>query len=254
MRFAFIPALVVAMATMSAEDFTFKIPPVKTSLTVENQPVTITTSGMMSRVSKDRGHETFRLKLSTDLSDVQANITGLLRSQLDRSERCGDRIAIEHATLVPAEPAGLLTVRLHYERWACAKALGKQITTKLAAGTGVVPVKLTPAVEGGRTVRLDPEVGTIEADGALGELLRSGSLGEMLREKIRNGLVSAIQENANLDATLPPALQGIATIQSVRFTNAGSGRLALAIAGQCRVTADQVQLLLGQLKEHLASQ
>jgi hypothetical protein len=155
---------------------------------------------------------------------------------------------------VPAEPAGLLTVRLHYERWACAKALGKQITTKLAAGNGVVPVKLTPAVEGGRTVRLDPEVGTIEADGSLGELLRSGSLGERLRGKIRDALASAIQKNSNFDTTVPPALQGIATIQSVQFTNAGSGRLALAITGQFRVAAEQLQLLLGQLKEQLASQ
>jgi hypothetical protein len=254
MRFAFIPALVIAMAPLSAEDFTFKIPPIKTSLNVENQPITITTSGMISRVSKNRGQEVFRLKLSADLSDVQENITGLLRSQLDRSERCGERIAIEHATLAPAEPASLLTVQLHYERWACAKALGKQITTKLAAGNGVVPVKLTPAVDGGRTVRLDPEVGTIEADGTLGELLRSGSMGEMLREKIRNGLVSAIQKGANFNATVPPALQSIATIQSVQFTNAGSGRLAIAIAGQFQVATEQVQLLLGQLKEHLASQ
>lgn len=171
----------------------------------------------------------------------------MLRSQLDRSDPCGERIAVQHATLTPAAPASLLITQLHYERWACAKAFGKQIVKKLVAGNGVVPVKLTPAVEN-NSVRLIPEIGTIEADGSLGELLRSPSMGEMLREKISKALVSAIQKGTNLSATLPPAVQNFATVESAQFQDGGSGRLALTLGGEVRVSEEQIQLLVRHLK------
>ncbi len=60
------------------------------------------------------------------------------------------------------------------------KALGKEIAKRVVGGNGTIPVKLTPAfernTEGNTEVKLEPEVGTIEADGSLGEMLRS--LGE----------------------------------------------------------------------------
>lgn len=225
------------------------IPPVRTSFNIEGQPIAIIASGVISRVSKDRNQEVFALKLSADLSDLQENITGLLRSQLDRSDRCGEHIAIQHATLTPADPASLLTTQLYYERWACAKAFGKQIVKKLVAGNGVVQIKLTPAVEDNKAVRLVPEIGTIEADGSLGELLRSGSIGAMLREKIGAGLVSSIQKATNgVEAALPPAVQSAARIQTAQFTNTGSGHLAVVLGGEIRISTGQAGLLLGQLK------
>lgn len=230
---------------VSAASLTLAIPPVKTSFAVEGQPITVTTTGTLSSVSKGL----FAVKVSADLADLQQNITGVLRSQLDRSEACGERIAVQHATLAPAAPSSLLTAQLHYERWACAKAFGKQVTKRLVTGNGVVPVKLTPAVEN-NTVRLVPEIGTIEADGSLGELLRSPSFGEMLREKISKALVSAIQKGANLSATLPPAVQNFATVENAQFQDSGSGRLALTLGGEVRVSEEQVQLLVSQLKEH----
>lgn len=93
-----------------------------------------------------------------------------------------------------------------------------------------------------------PEIGTIEADGSLGELLRSGSIGAMLREKISAALLSAIQKGANFNAALPPAVQGIARIQTAQFRNTGSGRLAVVLGGEIRISAEQVGHLLSQLK------
>ncbi len=247
-------ALTLAVAPVAAQDLTLTIPPVRTSFNIDNQPVTITSSGTISRISHAAGEETFRLRLTADLADLQANMTAILRAQLDRSDRCGDHIAIQTATLAPADPASLLTARLHYERWACVKALGKQITSRLAGGDALVKVKITPSVDAGRAVKLEPEVGEIEADGSLGELLRSGSLGDALRQKIRASLESALEKGAaHLNATLPPAAQGYAAIRSAEFRDAGAGRLEVVLVGEIRIPSAQVGPLLEQIKQRAAS-
>lgn len=246
--------LVLAVAPLAAQDLTLTIPPVRTSFDVDNQPVAITASGTISRISHGGGEEVFRLRVTANLADLQANMTAVLRAQLDRSERCGDRIAIQSATLAPADPASLLTTRLHYERWACVKALGKQITSRLAGGDALVKVKITPAVEADRAVKLEPEVGEIEADGSLGELLRSGSLGDALRQKRHASLESALEKGtAHLNATLPPAAQSYAAIRSAEFRDAGAGRLEVVLVGEIRIPSTEVQPLLDQIKQGAAS-
>jgi hypothetical protein len=252
-----IAILVTASPALSADaqNLTFKIPPVNIPFKVKDQTVTITAWALISMVAKERDLDVFKLELSADLADLQQNMTGLLSAQLDKDEHCGDRITIERATLAPADPASLATVHLHYERWACVKAFGKQQARRLVGGNAVIPVKLTPGVGENRTeLRLVPEVGTIEADGSLGELLRSGTVGEMIREKIRTAILSALQKGTNLSATLPPAAQGYATIQNAAFKDAGSGRLMVVLAGQVRITQEQVQMLSKQVKERIARQ
>src|SRR6202008_365204 len=102
--------------------------------------------------------------------------------------------------------------------WACVRVLGRQQSKRIVGGNAVVQMKLTPAVEeNNTTLRLIPEVGPIQADGSLGELLRSGALGDMLREKIRNAILNALQKGTDLNATLPPAVQGYAKIKDARF-------------------------------------
>jgi hypothetical protein len=253
-RYTGIIALTLAVATVAAQDPSLTIPPVRTSFEIDSQPVAITVSGTISRISHGGGEEVFRLRFTADLADLQANITAILRAQLDRSDRCGDRIAIQSATLAPADPASLLTTRLHYERWACVKALGKQITSRLAGGDALVKIKITPTIEAGRALKLQPEVGEIEADGSLGELLRSGSLGDALRQKIRASLESALEKGAaNLNATLPPAAQSYAATRGAEFRDAGAGRLEVVLVGEIRIPAAQVPSLLDQIKQRAAS-
>jgi hypothetical protein len=248
----------VAMAawpiTVGAQNATFKIPPVKIPLKIKEQTVTITASGLVSVESKNKDTNIFRLELNADLGELQQNMTGLLASQLEKDDACGERITIEHADLVPVEPASVATVQLHYERWACAKVLGKEKSKRLIGGNAVIELKLTPAIEENNTeLRLVPEVGKIEADGSLGELLRSGSLGDMLRDKIRTSILSAMEKGTDLSVTLPPAIQGHATIQNAEFKDAGSGRLMVVLAGEGRITREQIQALSKQLKERIAS-
>jgi hypothetical protein len=248
-------ALLPMLSTiLPAQETTFKIPPQKIPFTVKDQQAYIFASAVVSMSTKNSATENFRLQLTADLTGLQENLTPLLSAQLDKDDRCGERIAIQQATLTPAPPAALATVQLHYERFACVKAFGKQQAKRLVAGNAVVPIRLTPAVEQDNTqLRLNPEVGEIQADGSLGELLRSGSLGEMIREKIRDSILNAMQKGANLSATLPPAAQPYATIDSAQFKDAGASHLAVELVGEIRVPRDKLQAVTQQLKSRVAS-
>ena len=245
----------VAPNVLPAQDATFRIPPQKIPFTVKDQQAYIVASAIVSMNSKNSATEIFRLQLTADLTGLQENLTPLLSAQLDKDDRCGERIAIQQATLTPAPPtAALATVQLHYERFACVKAFGKQQAKRLVAGNAIVPIRLTPAVEQNNTqLRLNPEVGTIQADGSLGELLRTGSLGEMIQEKIRDSILNAMQKGANLGATLPPAAQPYATINSAQFQDAGAQHLAVQLIGEIRVPRDQLQAVTQQLKSRAAA-
>ena len=234
---------------LAAQDATFKIPPQKIPFTFKDQQAYIVASATVSMLAKTSDVQTFRLQLNADLTGLQENLTPLLAAQLDKDDKCGERIAIQQATLTPAPPAAVATVQLHYERFACVKAFGKQQAKRLVAGNAVVPIRMTPAVEQDNTqLRLNPEVGEIQADGSLGELLRNGSLGEMIREKIRDSILHAMQKGANLSATLPPAAQPYATIASAQFQDDGAGHLAVQLIGEIRVPRDQLQAVTQQLK------
>jgi hypothetical protein len=246
-------ALVVQALSAPArnEDFTFRIPPQRIPLNIENQPLTIAASGIISVGSK--GHDTYSLKLEldADLSDLQQNMTGLLRSQLDKEDPCGDHIAIEHATLMPVGPSGRAVVQLHYERYTCVKAFGKKMTKKLVGGNGIIQMKFTPTIEDGKTLQLVPEVESIQADGSLGELLKSGPIGAMVREKITKALLSAMRKGTDRSLTVPPAVQDIAVIDKAQFQDEGDGRLAIILRGEVTISPQQIQLVKNQLKEHM---
>jgi hypothetical protein len=232
----------------------FKIPPVTIPVNVKDERITLVASGLITLTRQTQGLNILNLQLTADLGDLQQNLAELLSAELDKDDHCGDRIAIQHATLTPAEPGSLATVELHYERRACAKVFGKQEAKRLVGGNAVMQMTLTPAVEQDSTeLRLVPEVGAIQADGSLGELLRSGTLGEMLREKIRDAILKAMQKGTDLSATLPPAVQGYAKIKDARFRDAGSGRLAVLLDGEIQITNEQIQALSKQVKERAAA-
>lgn len=234
---------------------TFKIPPTKIPVNVKDQHITMVASGLITLTAKAQGLNILNLQLTADMSDLQQNMTELLGAQLDKDDHCGDRITIQRATLTPAEPASLAVVQLHYERWACAKVLGKEQAKRVVGGNAVIQMTLSPAVEEDSTeLRLVPEVGPIQADGSLGALLRSGTLGDMLREKIRIAILSAMQKGTDLSATLPPAVQGYAKIKDARFKDGGDGRLLMLLDGEIKITNEQIQALSKQVKERVAAQ
>ena len=177
---------------------------------------------------------------------MQDRITALLQSQLNRADRCGERLSIERATLLPAPPGSLLTAYVHYEHWACIKLLGKESAKRLLGGNGAIPVTLTPTLAENRTMKLTPEVGRIEADGSLGEALQNPAVGNRLRDKISASLESALAQAANLGTTLPAGYDQTASLRSVRFAAGEANRLLLEMEGEVHLSSAQIQALLGR--------
>jgi hypothetical protein len=247
---AWIVLAAFSAAAISA-DFPLEIRPVPVSLNISGQPVVLTISGNVSESPAQPGdsEQSFKLNLRADLGDFQNHLTAILQAELNQSNRCGERISIENATLAPAAPAGHLAVQLHFEKWACFKAFGKENAKRLLGGNGTVQMILTPRIEEANAVRLDAEIGDIDADGSLGEVLRSGSVGSALRDKIRGALLKAIQKSADLEAVVPAQARPFVTIQSVAFTDGGSGRLALNLGGRLQVPGLQIPAVLEQFRD-----
>jgi len=105
-----------------------------------------------------------------------------------------------------------------------------------------------PRIEQGNAVRLDADVGRIDADGSLGELLRSGSLGPALRDKIREALLKAIQKSADFNVVVPEQARPFVSLQSIAFADAGGGRLSLDLAGRFMAPGANVSSLLDQFR------
>jgi len=249
------PILVAITALAFSADFAVEIPPVSTSLNISGQTVAIAISGDISAAPGKTGEsksgendQAFRLNLRADLADFQGHLTPVLQAELNQSNKCGERISVENATLAPAAPAGRLTVQLHFEKWACIKAFGKENARRLVAGNGTVEVLLMPRIEQGNAVRLDADVGRIDADGSLGELLRSGSLGPALRDKIREALLKAIQKSADFNVVVPEQARPFVSLQSIAFADAGGGRLSLDLAGRFMAPGANVSSLLDQFR------
>jgi len=224
---------VLALGVVCAAQ-TLEIPPVKITLDLEGQPVEIAIWGSVAAAPAG----VFRLSATVDLGGFQEHLTPVVAAQLNRADRCGERLSVDRAVLAPRAPAGELTAYVHYERFACVKAFGKEVVKRLAGGNGVVEVNLTPSIAENRIV-LAAQVVKIDADGSLGEALRAGSFGDSLREKIAASVESAIRKTANLESMLPAGLASVAAVRTVEFADGGSGRLRLNVGGEIRLSEEQ---------------
>lgn len=228
-----------------AQESAFNLPLVKSSINLANQPIAITTSGVISKGAAEGGQNTFTVELTADMSDLQHNISDVLRSQLDKADRCGERIAIQNATLTPATPASLVVVQLHFERWAC---FSREIVNEMAEGNGTIEMKLTLAAGEDGTLHLKPEIGRIDAEGLVGDLLRSGSLGGTLRDEIAESVLSVVRQGGDFKVMMPPAAQGNATLQHAQFEGTGLGKLMVVLIGEIRVSNEKVTALTSELQ------
>jgi len=249
------------LLSTGGQDLTFNLPKVTNSIDISGRPVSIQASGTVSRKSTgtpaENGLNLFSLKLTADLSDVQHSITGILRSKLTRSPRCGERLEIQQATLTPLAPASLVVARLHLERWVCSPGQGSPV--EVAGGDGTIEVKLTPSVgqqspEQNAGLSLVSEITRVDAERFLRDLLRSGDLGDTLRQQITASVLSALRKGTDFKATLPPVAQESATLQKAQFHDAGAGQLTLVLDGQLQFSDEQTQQFAAQLKHPLSAQ
>ena len=224
------------------------------SISIAGQAISIPVSGAVSVASTtpaENGRKFFSLKVVADLSDLQQNISGILRSQITRSPRCGERIQIQQAMLTPLAPASLVaTIAL--------RALGLSAGPGKSYGSGrwrrYFEVKLTPSVDPKSGLNLASEITRVEASGFLRDLLRTGDLGVTLREQIATALVSVLQKGAGFEATLPTAAHESASLQKAQFEDTGADQLSLILDGQVQFSDEQTKQFAAQLKQRLSAQ
>ncbi len=244
----------MSITLASGQDVAFTLPAVSHPVSIANRTVGVPVSGALQQTASQGVQRTFKLELAADLSDLQQNITEILRAQLNTAENCGQRVAIKRATLEPSIPTSLVLVQLHFERWTCSQMFGQQTSNELAEEDGTVEIKLTPAVEKPNLLTIAAAFGRINATGMLGESLRSGSLGDDLRETVTRTVLSAARTGSDFKISLPPAVQNSAVIQSARFQEAGVGTLMLLLEGQVEISNEQAASLASQLNQALSAQ
>lgn len=229
----------------NASGDTYMIAPAKSVVNFENQPIAIITSGVVSKVELPGVQDTFRVDLTVDLSDLQQNLTEVLRQQLNKSDPCGEQIAIQNAVLTPSTPASTVLAQLHYERWACFGGRGN--ANEMAEGNGSMEVKLTPTVAEDGTLRLSPAISRVDAEGMIGDLLRSGMLGETVRDAIAQSVLSAVRQGSDYKTVLPAAAQGYAKLQRAQFQAMGAGELSIVLSGGMQLPSDKAALIQAAL-------
>jgi hypothetical protein len=232
---------------LPGQELAYDLPAVARSGTIAGQPVSIPASAILSRTSSV-GHNLFDLQIVADLSDLQQNLTAILRAKFARVPLCGERVQIQEATLAPAAPAGVAVIHSYVEHWICPS----QSPTELASGEGTIEIKLIPWIDQDAHLQLRSEIGQIHAEGFLRDLL-AGSLGNALRDETVTAVLSAMQEGANLKAILPPPAQDLAAIAKAQFED-GAGRLGLVVEGHLQLSDDQTKELVAQLRQALSAQ
>ncbi|MGA7291359.1 MAG: hypothetical protein WBW85_02350 [Terriglobales bacterium] len=237
-----------------SDALTLNLPAITNSVDIAGETINIPASGVISRTATQNGQNLFSLRLTADLSDLQLNITDVLRSKLDRAPRCGERIQVEQATLTPLIPASVVVADLHFERWACPLGASLQDPMEVASGEGTLEVKLTPFVHPNTGLSLDSEITRVDAQGLFRNMLRSGDLGVSLRDQIAAALLSALQQGASLKSTLPLAVQPAATLQKAEFQDAGADQLNLVLDGHLLFSDAQTKQFVTQLKQPLSAQ
>jgi hypothetical protein len=243
----------MSITLSSGQDLAFTLPRVRSTVSIGHRTVPVAISGALSQIAAQGGQRTFKLELVADLSDLQQNISEILRAQLDTAQTCGQRVAIRQASLTPATPASTLKIWLHFERWMCTRTLGQATSNELAEGDGTVEIKLTAAVENPNTLKLTAAFGRIDATGMLAEALRSGSLGEDLRDRVAQSVQSAARAASDFKVTLPPAVQNSAVIQSAKFQDVGAGDLTMVLDGRIEISSEQAEQLASQLNQALSA-
>lgn len=235
------------------ENVTFSLPTVTNSISVADQAVAFPASGALSQTSASNGGNLFSVKVVADLSDLQQHTTDILRSQLNRSPRCGERIAIQEATLTPLAPASLVAIQFHFERWTCPLGSGG-VSRELVDAEAEVDIKLTPSVDSKSGLGLASEISHVAAEGALRDALLSGDLGVMMREQTATALVSVLQKGTGFDVTLPAAAHESASLQKAQFEDTGADQLSLILDGQLQFSDEQAKQFAAQLKQRLSAQ
>lgn len=239
----------MGLTLADGSDRTFTLADVRSPVSIGRQTIAVTISAELVQVASQGAQRTFNLERIVDLSGLQENVTGLLRTQLDTTGACGERLAVREATIASSSPASILTLELHYERWSCIRLAGQPTSQELAEEDGSVEMKLTPVVEKANSLKLITEISRIKAAGMMAESLRAGDLGQHLHDQVSQSILPALQAGLNFQNTLPPAVREMAAVQSAKFQDVGVGKLGVVLNGRLELSDEQVSHLASELNQ-----
>jgi hypothetical protein len=231
-------------------DVTFNLPEVKTPVKVGALTFDVAAGGLLSQTAAQGARRTFKVQVVVDISELRENLTDLLRFQLSGGRACGERLELRQATMTLSEPASVVNLSLHYERWSCMAGAPQEV----AEGEGSVDVKLRPTVDKANSLKLVSEFSRIDAGGLMAESLRSGSLGEDLRNKLSQSLLSILRSAVDFQKLLPAVVRQLAEVQSAKFEDTGIGKIAVELNGEMKITDEQASLMASQLNQALFAQ
>ena len=234
------------------QDLTFHFPQVTSTVEIGGQPISVAAGGAATRTSNADGRNLFSLELLADLSDLQGKITDILRSQLNRTPRCGERIEVQQALLFPRPAASLAVVHLHRERWICPPGVNSE--QLVADSNATSEFKFSPFIGPDGGLHLASEISHVEAIGLLRDSLISGTLGTEFSQQINESLLSAARKAMDLKATLPSTAQNAVTINKAQFEDEGSNQLSLVLYGQLQFSDEQIKQFAAELKQSLTAQ
>jgi len=246
------------MSILSGEEqgLTFHLPQVTTSAEIAGQQVSTPVAAEVIRTSAADGYSLFSLRLVADLSDLQEDITAILRSRLTSSPRCGERVEVRQAMLLPQSAASVALIHLRHERWICPPGMGREGGGELlaAAGDATIEIKLSPSVDSNGDLHLAFEIGHVDADQVFRDSLLTAPPGTTLAERVSNVVLSDMPKGADLKATLPPVAQNAVTMQKAQFQAGGADQLRLVLDGQLRFSDRQTREFAAQLRQQLSAQ
>lgn len=227
------------------QSLAFNIPAFKTSVDVAGLAVAITESAVILRTSAEGGQNVFKVEATTSLADLQQNMRAVLGAQLNKNERCGERIAVQNATLSPSIPSSVAVVQVHYERWMCNRALGGT-PNEMTEGNARVELTLTPGVGANGELEIKAMMSRVEANGFVSSLLRTGDLGVALKDGVVKSIATA---TTSLKTAVPAVAADSTKTQSARFESTRAGELNVVLGGEMRISEEQTRVLASQIKE-----
>ena len=228
-------------------DVTFNLPEVKTPVKAGDLTFDVTADGQLSQTAARGAERTFNVQILMDVSELRENLTDLLRPHLSGGRTCGERLELRQATMTLSDPASIVNLSLHYERWSCMGGMSQEV----AEGDGSVDVKLRPGVEKENRLTLASEFSRIDAGGLMAESLRSGPLGEELRDRLSRSLLSILHSAVDFQKLFPTAVRQLADMQNAKFEDIGIGKSAIELDGEMKITDEQASLMASQLNQAL---
>lgn len=233
-------------------EIAYTLEPVTSSVEVGGESISVPAAGAIAQGLPADGPDTYSVRFVADLSDLQDGMTVVLRGVLNQAMRCGLRVEIQEATLVPQPPAALVDIHLHFERWICPPGMGA--ATELANMDGSIELKLTPSIDEKGGLHLTSQTGRVDAQGLLRDALLTGDLGETFREQVPAAVLVTLQKAVDVRDSLPAPVQSSALLQKARFRDAGTEHLGFVLDGQLKLGSDPTKEFAAQLKQRLTAQ